>query len=557
MMSVAITEEIPEHVDIGIITIRLEDELPAVKRVFNINRDTNPIKVGDREYWFANVKSKDSNLVIAITVACEQGNEMSKEVTGDLISSFNPMLIMLVGIAAGVKDKVELGDVVVSESVLYYEPKKVMPGGENEPNWSIENAPTSLPTEVEKFFSHPNVLSYWRNAFHTAEVKLKSEGLPNPPDVLHPTLHKRIIASGEKILADGSLKRMQKKTHKRIWAGETEGWGFARAAKKTRKEWIVVRGVSDFGDMETHEGKRKDEYHHSAANAAATCSRTIIECVYAPPKKEAVASEERNKSLQEKSKNNPWTLFGRPIKLSSLSQEDFWINVADDNTKTLKLRIILPSGKFEGAPGQLPLVSDGMFLPDVIASIADMIKESDVRLDVQSLFDIDVVCKKGDQFELREDILSECNLIFVATGDVNLATRLLFQHESLLNIKPGTCHPKSPDICGVTKDYHTPSNPDLGLLSVFRSPFNDERIVILACGPNAIGTLGALKLLHLYITGEARRHGNNRYEETVAAKIINFQRIRYRFPLIGSTNPPMELQNIDVDELIHGTGVME
>ena len=560
-MSVAKNKEIPEHVDVGIITILPDVELRAVQRAFKI-LDTEPNQVGDRKYWFTKIKSKDSTPDIAITVVGKQGNEMSKTVTRNLIESFNPDFVMLIGIAAGVKDEVSMGDVVVSESVYYYELAKVREDGTKRPEGHIEYTP-SLPEDVETLFLRKNVLEDWHDAFHAAEGKLKSEGLLNPPHVLHPRLHKGMIASGEKTLADGSLKHMRDNIHGDIRAGEKEGWGFARAAKEANKAWIVIRGITDYGDGETKEGPDKDQYRHSAANAAATCALTFLKSGYSPPTKEAnyvfVSSEEHDKSLPETSKISPWILFGKPIELSSLSKEDFWIKVADDGTKTLKLRVILPSGKFKGSIGQLPLVSDGMFLPDVIASVADLLKESGIRLDVQTLFDIDVVRQQGKKFELRKDLLSECNLILSATGDINLATRLLLQHESFLNLRPGPKQPESEVICGVHKEYPHVQHPDLGFLSVYRSPFNDKRIVILACGTLAIGTLGAQKLLHLYITGEAKNIGNNRHDITIAAKIVNFRRTEYPFPLIdsGSTIPPIELRNINVDELIDAMGVEE
>lgn len=562
-MPVAIkkNKEIIKDIDVGIITILPDVELRAVQRAFEI-LDTEPNQVGNRKYWFTKISSKDSTLNIAITVAGKQGNEISKTVTKNLIESCNPDFVMLIGTAAGVKGEVSMGDVVVSESVYYSEPGKVREDGTKRPEGDIEYT-YALAGDVEILFLRKNVLEDWHGAFHKAERKLEPEGLPKPPRILQPELHKGMIASGEETLADGRLKRMQDTIHGNIRAGEKEGWGFARAAKEENKEWLVIRGIMDYGDGETKEGPNKDQYRHSAANAAATCALTFLKSGYSPLTKEAnyvaVAPEERDKSQPETPKINPWILFGKPIELTSLSKEDFWIKVADGGTKTLKLRIILPSGIFEGSIRQLPLVSDGMFLPDVIASIANLTKESDIRLDVQTLFDIDVARKEGEKYELQEDLLSECNLILTATGDINLATRLLLQHESFLNLRPGPKQPESDDICGVHNEYPHIIHQDLGFLSVCRSPFNDKRIVILACGVQAIGTLGVQKLLHLYITGKAKNIGNNRLDKTIAAKIVNFQRKQYRFPLIvpakGTTQ--MELRNINVDELIDGMGVEE
>lgn len=262
---------------------------------------------------------------------------------------------------------------------------------------------------------------------------------------------------------------------------------------------------------------------------------------------------------QEDEENNPWILLGNPIKLTSLSNINFWTDVADIDIDTLKFCIILPSSKFIGGIKQLPLISDSMFLPETIANIAHIIKETDIRLDVQTFFDIDVVKQNGDKFKLQKQILSDCNLILTATGDINLATRLLFQHESLLNIKPGPANPESADINGIDDLYDAANYKELGLLSVFRNPFNDKRIVILACGTHAIGTIGAQKLLNLYIIGKANRIGNNRINNKIPAKIVNFEKAEYPFSLknLDKSNPTMELLNVNVSDLINAIGVLE
>ena len=61
-------KEIPEHVDVGIITILPDVELRAVQRAFEI-LDTEPNTVGDRKYWFTKIKSKDSSTTLRMTVS--------------------------------------------------------------------------------------------------------------------------------------------------------------------------------------------------------------------------------------------------------------------------------------------------------------------------------------------------------------------------------------------------------------------------------------------------------------------------------------------------------
>lgn len=541
-------------IDVGIITIIPNVELSALLRTFNIDKTTEPMQIGDGSYWFTNVKSGDFTLRIAITASGKQGNENAKTVTRNLISNFQPKNVLLVGIAAGVKGKVTMGDVVIADSIIYYEPSKMSLEG-REPRYQMMNTSEDLLEKVRLFASQA-IDCGWHKIFYMAQAMLDPN--EDPPKLLRPKSYIGSIASGEKIFADGSLEKMQQSLHGNIRAGETEGWGFARAAHEAKVPWLVIRGISDLGDTETKDGVMKDQYHPSAANAAATYAKTFMESSYFPLFKKSADSQ---KELPKPSQGgiSPWTLFGKPIELSSLSEGEFWTKISDDSTKTLKMRIILPSGKFEGSNKMLPLVSDSMFLPEVMVCIADIIKEAGIRMDVQTLFDIDVVYQKVGKFEFKEDTLSDCNLILTATGDINLATRLLFQHELLFNLKPGPTGPDSSCINGLRDNYPEVYNPDLGLLSIFRSPFNKKRIVIFAAGTLAIGTLGALKLLHLFVTGKAKNLGNNNNDRNIAAKIVNFCRKQYPLPLLdaGVTIPRMELRNIDIERLIVGHEVRE
>lgn len=263
------------NVTVGIITVLTDFELPAVKRAFGIEPMSTSKPVGDRDYWFAKIGSEESTMNIAITVTDGQGNDKARTATGNLIKEFDPMIVMLIGIAAGIKDRVSLGDIVVSSAVYFYEPAKLTQNGtQHRPR--VEKPSKSIMRYFRTFSNRP-LHSDWHGAFHIAEGKLKSEDFPDPPKCLHPRPYIGMIASGEKIFADDSLKKMQGVEHGDIFAGETEGWGFAQAAIEAQKDWIVIRGISDLGDPETKDGIDKDRYHHSAANAAATYARTFLE----------------------------------------------------------------------------------------------------------------------------------------------------------------------------------------------------------------------------------------------------------------------------------------
>lgn len=309
--------ESPTNVDVGIITVLRDFELPAVKRAFGIYPKSPSKQVGDREYWFAKIGSEESTMNIAITVTDTQGNDNARTVTGNLIEWLNPKIVMLIGIAAGVKDKVSRGDIVVSNAVYFYEPAKLTQN-RKQPRPRVASASDSLLRHF-RTFSDRAPYSGWHEAFHIAEGKLKSEGLSNPSEYIHPTPHIGLIASGEKIFADSGLKEMQRVEHGDICAGETEGWGFAQAAEEAQKDWIVIRGISDFGDPETKEGIDKDRYHHSAANAAATYARKFLEQTdfKGEPKSEVSPwAEKRKPKPDEPIETPPYQPAKEPVALA-------------------------------------------------------------------------------------------------------------------------------------------------------------------------------------------------------------------------------------------------
>ena len=95
-------------------------------------------------------------------------------------------------------------------------------------------------------------------------------------------------------MGDGKLDTLNK-AHDKIGAGEMEGYGFAVGCELHRPPipWLVIRGISDYGDA-TKDGKprsgevqtsaipEKDEYHLAAAASAACFLRKFLEKNYTP-----------------------------------------------------------------------------------------------------------------------------------------------------------------------------------------------------------------------------------------------------------------------------------
>ncbi|MFC1861328.1 hypothetical protein ACFLYL_03550 [Chloroflexota bacterium] len=268
-------------ITIVILSARPTDELPALKATFNINQDANPDgNLLGIKYWKIDITGCNVQKIDVI-IACiaESGNIAAALSTERLIIRFHPDVMFFVGISCGIR-KYVLGDVVTSETIWGYEYVRTTPQ-EILDRSRAKTVLRQLLRDVMIFNSEE--LSAW----HTLYQKLRTTippRLPQPsiwPD--NPELHRNIwIASGEKVMGNSELIELNR-SHDKIQAGEMEGLGFAEACgdQKPPVPWLVVRGVSDYGD-DTKDGSQeenleKDQYHYTAALSAATFTRIFIE----------------------------------------------------------------------------------------------------------------------------------------------------------------------------------------------------------------------------------------------------------------------------------------
>ena len=77
-------------------------------------------------------------------------------------------------------------------------------------------------------------------------------------------LHLSTIATGEKLVRDPTFFAEVRAVHDKVEVVEMEAFGFAEACQRAGVPWLVVRGISDFGDK-----FKDDRFHAFAATTAA------------------------------------------------------------------------------------------------------------------------------------------------------------------------------------------------------------------------------------------------------------------------------------------------
>jgi len=163
----------------------------------------------------------------------DTGNAVIRESATNLIEEYNPHLVILYGIAAGFKSRVEKGDILVADKIVDLRKYKIENGYSFEPN--IVDSPGSR--------EYPFKIKSIINSIDAPEI------LPE----LHTDM---IIGSSDTLSRDEDFMEAAKDIHRKMGALEMEGAGVAEVCRKTDTDFFIVKSISDYG------GADKDDSLH-------------------------------------------------------------------------------------------------------------------------------------------------------------------------------------------------------------------------------------------------------------------------------------------------------
>jgi len=194
-------------------------------------RKASPIPIDKITLWnFGDIGNKKIMMI-------KQGEMGSSKPSGsalvikDAIDILNPDFVIMVGIAFGLKeDKQEIGQILISRELENYESAKISK------NTAIQRG-HKIPAGTTLFDRFDNSAIEYK--------KVKSEvGL---------------IISGDKMVdSQPFVKKLIKKYPDGI-GGEMEGTGLQSTCEREKKEWILIKGISDWGYNKQHENKDRDQ----------------------------------------------------------------------------------------------------------------------------------------------------------------------------------------------------------------------------------------------------------------------------------------------------------
>ncbi|MBO0696961.1 MAG: hypothetical protein J2P46_01075, partial [Zavarzinella sp.] len=261
---------------VAVVTV-LGVELEALKRAFGFTEgDRRP--GGGNLYYEKRHTSLGGPVRLQLHVQGKAGNTDAAAETTAVLHAARPRFMVLCGIAAGYRDKVRIGDVVVPRAVVDTT-RKMAQDGRLLPRPEVATPQVA----VIKMTAASGIASKdWRDRFR----QLVPEPLAPPTGsereyaehvAVEPSEHDAAVLSDNLLLRDPAVVVDAANTlHQQIRAAEMEAAGFVAACSRLYPPvpWYIVRGISDFGDW-----FKGDQFHRLAASAAASYTALYIEKV--------------------------------------------------------------------------------------------------------------------------------------------------------------------------------------------------------------------------------------------------------------------------------------
>jgi nucleoside phosphorylase len=257
----------PDSFDVAIQVV-IGRELQAVQTHFAVDprRDQLPV---DGAVFHRGRYCSESTGDVSVVIYCQgnAGNDAAAVAAERLIARWHPKAIFLLGIAAGRRGKCKIGDVVTPRVVV---------------NDQLGVARMQRRLKRSQIYPPPQpmiqqLVQYRLDSerWHACLADVCPPRAPRGQAEFYrkhvarkPSHHESAIYSSNLLLRDPNVLRFHAEhTHEQIRVGEMEAAGFSYACQERARPvpWLVVRGVSDFGDQ-----TKGDEFQLWASHAAAS-----------------------------------------------------------------------------------------------------------------------------------------------------------------------------------------------------------------------------------------------------------------------------------------------
>lgn len=222
--------------------------------------DVEEFGLPDDDYMFFRgyFEKEDNKIRVVFTQSMHMGMVPAATLTTRLIYNFAPRYIVMTGIAAGIKGKVNIGDAVVAEYVWDYGAgKEAIDGGEAKHKNTIQQVALDpqITTMVRRLATDTSGL---------AEIKRGFQGTKPDSEL---KIHMGAVATGASVIANSEKVTEIQEQIRDVIAIEMEIFGVyyaARWAVNPKPKYLAIKSICDFADQ-----KKDDDYHYYASYTSA------------------------------------------------------------------------------------------------------------------------------------------------------------------------------------------------------------------------------------------------------------------------------------------------
>jgi adenosylhomocysteine nucleosidase len=260
--------------DVAVLTV-LTEELRAVVEVLRRHRGfrSTPLP-GGAQLYRAEVRALDADLRVVATQALEPGPHSAASAYRRLRDAVRPSVVLLVGVAGGIRPDLAVGDVVIGDEIIYYDARRETVTAARRRGRSHSTTP-ALRHRVNEFF-----VRYGSTIALRPGVRVRVFRGP--------------IGSGGAVVADNGcdIVRFLRRFNEKTLAVETEAGGVGQAfyeeiGSQPASGWLTIRGISDLADRDKGHG-----WHQLAADHAAAVMDRLLPMLAVPGGRPAAAGEE-------------------------------------------------------------------------------------------------------------------------------------------------------------------------------------------------------------------------------------------------------------------------
>lgn len=248
--------------DVAILTA-VPIEKQAIQNLDCHWKKTSPIEGDSTTYYECIWRGQNRNLKIITTSLTQMGMVPATALSMKLITNFSPRYIIMPGIAGGVKDEYEFGDIIIPREVKdYCSGKYTTPKSDVEIEEAKYNPLKFFIPSAQSISTDADIINIFTDTFDEVLSSIYKKW-PTHSDYKPPRIRTGYMASGDSVVQNGTVIDLLIKSHLRNADGlDMEAYGMYYAAQQSLKPKpipICMKGISDFSN------KDKDDKHQAYA----------------------------------------------------------------------------------------------------------------------------------------------------------------------------------------------------------------------------------------------------------------------------------------------------